>query len=164
VSAILHLTLPEPPSSNVYWRIVPGRGLTPSDEALEYKARVAKLCVQLRPLVGPVIWSGVWYRGRKTGDLSNRQKVLEDSLIGFAYLDDGQIEEYRRWRRSDEQPSNPRVVLELEGAAFATVEQARAAAEKKQQAAAKRRATVRRNQAEKAIAERILAGGLRRQR
>lgn len=157
MTAIVRITVPMPPSANEYWRSAPGRGLVPSKEATEYKAKVRTLLATTRPLVGDVVLSAVIYRARKAGDLGNRLKVLEDALIGIAYLDDGQIAEYRRVRRSDAQPERARVELELEGEAFASPKQVVDAAAAKQSASAKRRATVNRNR--RAAARCLACGG-----
>lgn len=138
----LRLSLPYPPSGNRYWRASRGRGMVPSHEALRYKATVAKLLAGQRPLWGDVVMSGVIYRPRPVGDLGNRLKVLEDALQGFAYLDDSQIAEYRRLRRSDDWPGEPRVMLHLTGERFATRAEAAQHAAAKASTAAKRRATL----------------------
>jgi len=114
------LSVPVPPSSNVYWRT---RVITPnhakpfvstyvSVEAMKYKVltKNAVLVAGMRPIRKPieVVFYGVWYRARKSGDLKNRNKVLEDALEGAAYDNDSQIAE-AHWWRSDADPGNARV-------------------------------------------------------
>jgi Holliday junction resolvase RusA-like endonuclease len=52
------------------------------------------------------------YRPRKSGDLSNRVKILEDSLQGFCFKNDSQIVELY-CRRFDDK-ANPRVEVRIE--------------------------------------------------
>lgn len=115
----LRLVLPYPPSANQYWRIVPRRGLVPSDEAKRYRTTVAMMLIRCRALLGELVVSGTVYRPQASGDLSNRLKCMEDCLQGLAYLDDGQIAEYRSLRR-DVDKLNPRVELEIWGERWAT--------------------------------------------
>lgn len=88
--------LPEPPSSNRYWR-THGHVTYRTREAKAYVELVATLTHDLRvnggPLfpVGDVSVSVLWHRGRKAGDLDNRSKVLYDALQGSLYTDDAQI-------------------------------------------------------------------------
>jgi crossover junction endodeoxyribonuclease RusA len=99
-NGIYEAWLPEPPSSNHYWRTRVARtrlGRTyvqtyVSPEARRWKENVWLLtrAAGWRPLRGPVALEIAWYP-RRGGDLSNRVKVLEDALIGSAYLDDGQV-------------------------------------------------------------------------
>lgn len=109
----ISLTLPYPPSTNRYWRNVRGRMIV-SPEAKAYKAEVGWLARQagIEPLEGELFVTARVYRPRKAGDLSNRQKVLEDALEGFAYLDDSQIAGYYYTRHDDKK--NPRVELEID--------------------------------------------------
>jgi crossover junction endodeoxyribonuclease RusA len=146
MTARIRLTLPTPPSANSYWTSAPGRGLVPTDIAKEYKAKVAELTRSTvsAPLVGEVTWVGTWYRARRSGDLGNRLKVLEDALNEWAFLDDAQIVAYD-WRRSDEEPEAPRVELLLVGDAFASPRQMAEHRHAREQAAQKRRATTRMN-------------------
>lgn len=95
-------------------------GNVPSAEALKYRADVARLLAGCRPLLGDIVVARCHvFRPRKSGDLINRLKVLEDALQGLAYLDDGQICAYRDLERLDD-PDRPRVELELYGTRFAT--------------------------------------------
>lgn len=112
----IRVTLPYPPSTNTAWRSVVIRGqvrVLLSKEGRLYKKAVADLCVRagITPLVGPVNFRAFVYRPRKAGDLSNRQKILEDALQGFAYRDDSQIVHYDWWRFDDK--ANPRIEVTI---------------------------------------------------
>lgn len=112
----MRLTLPYPPSANRYWRI-DRRGFTyVSPEAKRYKAKVRWLGIaaKARPLEGPVVMRLAVYRPRRVGDLSNRIKVLEDSLCGVAFDDDEQVVEIYAIRLEDR--ANPRVEVTVEPA------------------------------------------------
>lgn len=99
------LTLPEPPSSNRYWRVARGRPYL-SAEAKAYKQEV--LARALAAGVGynrvpfgsgtPVRVTLRWYRSRRAGDLDNRAKVALDSLNGVLWLDDKQVIELHLYR------------------------------------------------------------------
>src|SRR5262245_50712389 len=105
-------TLPYPPSANRYWRNMRNREVL-SAEAREYKKRAAqeaRLACD-HPLSGDVGLELTVYRPRKSGDLSNRIKVLEDALIGVAYHDDSQVTELYAFRRDDK--LYPRVVVRV---------------------------------------------------
>lgn len=111
---MIHLTLPYPPSANVYWRAWKGRMLV-SREARAYKAGVLARCKLMRlgkPLTGAVALFVRVYRPRRVGDLGNRLKVLEDALQGIAFEDDDQVIEVHMWREDDKE--NPRVEVTVE--------------------------------------------------
>lgn len=147
----LRLVLPYPPSANAYWRIVPKRGLVPSDEAKRYKLVVSLMLIRCRALMGELVVSGTVYRPQASGDLGNRMKVLEDALQGLAYLDDGQIAEYRSLRR-DVDRANPRVELEIWGERWATRAEVEEHREEKRAANAQRKKTTAANRALKRLA------------
>ncbi len=107
---MITITLPYPPSANRYWRMVKGRIIV-SAEAKAYKMRVGLMCAasKLRPLVGDVSLSVEVYRPAKRGDLDNTLKILQDSLRGFAFVDDSQVVEIYA-RRGDDK-DNPRAVV-----------------------------------------------------
>lgn len=140
----LRLVLPLPPSANRYWVSAPRRGLVLSAESKAYKTQVSWLLVRCRALLGSLSVSGTVYRPRRSGDLGNYLKCLEDALQGWAYLDDGQIAEYRHLRRAED-PSSPRVELEIRGEAWATREQEQASREGRRVANVKRKKTIREN-------------------
>lgn len=105
----IELTLPEPPSSNRYWRNVNGRMIL-SKEAREYRKAVALTCLRVfrgEPMVGPVSVTLVWHRGRKSGDLDNRIKQALDALQGSLIGDDAQICELHCFRADDK--ADPRL-------------------------------------------------------
>lgn len=112
----MKLRLPYPPSANRYWRTDRGHLPHLSDEAKAYKKQVAwALVAQLgraKPLQGDVVLHLVVFRPRKAGDLSNRIKVLEDVLQGYAYEDDSQVVELHALRLDDK--ANPRVEVRVE--------------------------------------------------
>lgn len=108
----MKMTLPLPPTANLYWRIFRGRAVQ-SAEAKNYKRMVAframnqDISNRPEPLKGDVVVNLVVYRKWKRGDLDNFQKVLLDSLKGIAFEDDSQVVEIHA--RREEDPANPRV-------------------------------------------------------
>lgn len=100
----LTLHLPEPPSVNHYYAVVRGRKIL-SKVGRQYKLAVqAVYASEFRTVMaafpeGPVSVTYVWTRGRKTGDLLNREKALMDALNGLAFTDDSQIVECHAYRR-----------------------------------------------------------------
>jgi Holliday junction resolvase RusA-like endonuclease len=88
------------PSANKYWRTrsINGRAVTyVSDEAKAFKMKIYLLSKsqKIKPTINPVSVQMVWHRktDKSRGDLDNRIKVVLDSLIGIAYVDDKQVEE-----------------------------------------------------------------------
>lgn len=117
---IVILMLPEPPSSNRYWRHAKGRTYL-SAEALAYRAAVAAVWAEVRTknrrikkLAGPIAVTLHWHRGRKSGDLDNRIKQLLDALRGWAYDDDKQVVEIHAYRH--DKPRHANVVVTIEAA------------------------------------------------
>ena len=106
------ITLPYPPSANVYWRVWNGRVLL-SREARSYKQKAALLAKSqgATPIEGDVELRLSVFRPRRSGDLSNRIKVLEDALNGVAFVDDSQVVRIVANRFDDK--SNPRVEVEI---------------------------------------------------
>ena len=113
----IKLTLPEPPSSNRYWRRRQGQhALYHSPEAKAYQQAVLAVWLRRPPaqrkaLDGPLSLTFHWHRSAKRGDLSNRVKIVEDCLRGLAYADDGQIAELHGYRC--ESPRNGYLVVEI---------------------------------------------------
>lgn len=107
------LTLPYPPSANIYWRHNRGR-IHRSEEADAYIEQVGWLCVNARVqrLEGHVCISVDVYRPARRGDLDNSLKVLIDALRGYAYTDDSQILEIHAMRHDDKK--DPRVEVSIE--------------------------------------------------
>lgn len=109
------LTLPEPPSSNRYWRHAKGRTYV-SAEALAYRQEVAAQWLQRpakmrRKMTGAVRIDIRWYRSQKRGDLDNRIKQVLDALQGLAYDDDKHITEIHAYRLDDAEA--PRMTVTL---------------------------------------------------
>jgi Holliday junction resolvase RusA-like endonuclease len=98
------------PSSNRLWRTCRGV-ITKSQVARDYQrtVKLTALAAGVRPLKGDVVLTIAVYRERKVGDLSNRIKIVEDALIGVAYLDDKQVVELHATRHDD--PADPRLVV-----------------------------------------------------
>jgi crossover junction endodeoxyribonuclease RusA len=101
----MRLMLPTPPSANRYWRTYRNR-VVRSDEAVAYKAEVARIAQQQLPPTDKMIRKGGkvgvvvhWVRQRRAGDLDNRLKVLFDALEGICYEKDSQIVEIHAYRR-----------------------------------------------------------------
>jgi crossover junction endodeoxyribonuclease RusA len=106
------LTLPWPPSANVYWRYDRGH-VHRSIVADQYRTAVGWACnaAQVSPLTGNVRVTIHLYRPAKRGDTDNFLKQLLDALQGFAYADDKQIVEIHAYRHDDK--NHPRVEVEV---------------------------------------------------
>lgn len=80
-----------------------------SAEAREYRQVVAYICNQagLEPSKDLNELTVKWYRKRKSGDLSNKIKVIEDALQGFLYVNDSQIDTMHLHRFEDKK--HPRI-------------------------------------------------------
>ena len=106
---MIRLTLPEPPSANAYWRRA-GTYLHRSHAADRYIAAVkaAVAFAGIMQIRGAVELRFVWYRKKRSGDLDNRVKVLQDALKHWAFGDDGKV---RRLvcEMSDDEPTHARV-------------------------------------------------------
>lgn len=115
----INLTLPYPPSANRYWRSVvnkkTGRAMVfVSEEAKQFKRDVRTLvhrAIKDTLIVGEISLTARFFRPQRSGDLSNRIKVLEDAMQGVVYADDKQIVEIHASRHEDKQ--NPRVEVEI---------------------------------------------------
>lgn len=109
---MLVLTLPEPPSSNRWWRKFNNR-MVLSAEARAYKKLVwgyvmeRKIRGKKQAWDGPIAITLDWYRGRKSGDLDKRLGVAIDALQGAVYENDSQIVELVARRFDDK--ANPRL-------------------------------------------------------
>jgi crossover junction endodeoxyribonuclease RusA len=106
------ISLPYPPSANVYWRNFQGLTVV-SQEARNYKAQAGWLAKSqdVRLLDGDIAVSLKLYRPQKKGDIDNRIKVLLDALQGVAFENDSQIVELHVFRYDDK--ANPGVEVEL---------------------------------------------------
>ena len=113
----VELTLPEPPSSNRLWRNGRGRVYS-ADAAKDFKAEVYAIYLKSRlprvvfPKGQAVKVTMVWYRQRKAGDLSNRIKIVEDSLNGLLWADDKQISELHVTRVDGQRPGRLHLIAE----------------------------------------------------
>lgn len=115
---VLHLVLPVPPSTNRLWRNRGGRTIK-SLPAREYEGAVQDVLARagLNPYrprwaAGDVGYHLVWYRARRTGDASNRLKLIEDVLTGWVYTDDKQVA-FGAFERRDDDPRHARIELWL---------------------------------------------------
>jgi crossover junction endodeoxyribonuclease RusA len=117
--AIINLQLPEPPSSNRYWRQARGR-LYVSAEANAYKLVVmAAIRRSRKSWEGPVPFphptevciTAHWTRAKRMGDLDNRLKVVIDALRGLAFTDDKQVTEIHAFRHDS--PKNGGLELSI---------------------------------------------------
>ena len=106
------LTVPYPPTTNNLYMTVRGKRVK-TQAARAYAVIVQTLCMAqgLEPMEGPVLLMVTVYRPRKTGDLDNTLKAIQDSLKGFAFKDDRQIVEIHAYRRDDK--ANPRAVVTI---------------------------------------------------
>lgn len=113
---MIALTLPYPPTMNMYWRNVAIRGKPRtliSADGRNYKTAVAMLgkkC-RARPLAGPLRVVLVVYRPRRIGDLDNVLKPVLDALKGIAFEDDSQVTQLLATRCDDKE--NPRVEVKV---------------------------------------------------
>ncbi len=105
------LTLPYPPTANLYWRKWRNR-IVKSGAAREYQRDVGNLVGPMSPVAGPVRIVLDVFRPRRRGDLDNTLKVLIDALKGHAFHDDAQVAEIVARRHED--PANPRVEISIE--------------------------------------------------
>ena len=107
------LTLPLPPSANVYWRMWRNR-MVVSTEAKNYKIAAGwqAKAAGVEPLRGPVAVTMHVYRARKAGDLDNKIKCLFDALNGIAWEDDSQVVELHAYMHDDK--NAPRVEIEMQ--------------------------------------------------
>lgn len=107
---MIHLVLPEPPSVNRVWRKGKGGKLYLAPSVARFRAGVERAVLEAgirRPPFGPrtaVRYELVWYRSRKSGDLSNRLKALEDALNGLVWADDKQVVGFTCARVDGERP------------------------------------------------------------
>lgn len=113
--APVRLTLPYPPTVNMYWRHSGNRTYI-SHEGRAYKERVADRAREqgAEPLVVPVMLAARIYRPRRSGDLDNVFKALLDGLKTVAYTDDKQVKRFLDVELLDDK-QDPRVEVALWG-------------------------------------------------
>ncbi len=101
VVRVRSLVLPEPPSSNRWWRMVGPRMVT-SKEARAYKevTSLRALGQGVRQIRRPnlVAIEIHWYRHRRAGDLDKRLGILLDALQAVGYENDSQVIELHAFR------------------------------------------------------------------
>lgn len=126
---VLCLRLPEPPSSNRYWRHARGRTYL-SREAIDYRRAVAEAYAGQGQAAmfadAPIVVSFTWYRSRRAGDLDNRAKQVLDALQGLAYANDAQIVELHAYRK--DAPRRGRLMVQVYAATHDAVPALTAAA------------------------------------
>lgn len=108
------MTLPYPPSVNALYIPVARGRLVLSEAGRNYHEQAGwstRFFYRGEPLTGDVALRLTFYRPRRTGDLSNLLKCLEDSFTGILYVDDAQIVEEHLFRLED--PARPRVEVAL---------------------------------------------------
>lgn len=106
MSELIELWLPYPPTVNhTYIRGRRGK-VFKSAEAMAFFEEVRYKYADLEPLIGDIVLSIDFYRPRKSGDVDNRIKALQDSLQGLAYVNDSQIVELHI-RRLDDKKKHP---------------------------------------------------------
>ena len=112
----MRLTLPLPPTANLYWRTIrSGKGCRTlvSEAGRAYKDRAELLGkAQCREkLLGPVRVDLIIYFPNRCGDLDNRIKPTLDALQGVAIKNDSQVVALSARRMIDKE--NPRVEVEI---------------------------------------------------
>jgi Holliday junction resolvase RusA-like endonuclease len=107
-NATTSLMLPYPPTVNRYLGVT-RKGLRfKSKEGKDYceAVRLIGQAQRIKPVAGKVALTIHLFRPRKSGDLTNFFKVLEDSLEGILYENDRQIVEHHAFLHDDAE--NPR--------------------------------------------------------
>lgn len=96
---MMMITLPWPPTGNLYWRFIMTKGKNPqpvivrSRDARKYLEKVSDIfqAAGIRPVLGLVDVTFLLFRPAQRGDLDNHLKVVLDAMQGFAYYDDNQV-------------------------------------------------------------------------
>lgn len=114
------LTLPYPPSVNhSHWHTRSGaRVLKPAARAFYEEVAAIAHNAGVEPIVGKVALTMHIYSAAVNEDASNRIKLLEDALQGFAYENDKQVSEIHVYKHDAEKPKrkNARVEVEVKAA------------------------------------------------
>jgi hypothetical protein len=111
----LILTLPVPPSGNAAYRAVPGRVISsPEWKAYQKAIDIFAMTKRIKKFDAPqeIGLTIRWYRERKSGDLTNREKTIEDALQGVAYDNDAQVRQ-KQSQRFDDYWGPPRIEVEV---------------------------------------------------
>ena len=106
--------MPYPPTVNtLYGNKANGKGRYLTDRGKEFKETVQLTCMLKKTgyIEGEIVFSIDVFRPRKSGDLDNLIKSLQDSLEGICYKNDNQIVEIHARRFED--AKNPRVEIKL---------------------------------------------------
>jgi Holliday junction resolvase RusA-like endonuclease len=110
------LTLPWPPSANVYWRSDRGY-VHVSAEAKAYKNEVGWMCreQEVEMFNGPIEIIIHAYMPSSRGDLGNVEKVTSDSLQGYCYENDVQLHHIELFRHEASKPKrkNAKVIVTI---------------------------------------------------
>jgi Holliday junction resolvase RusA-like endonuclease len=109
----MKITLPYPPTTNNLYFTRNGKRFL-SNEGRDYKANVLAICFaeRVKPLSGELVLTANVYRPRKTGDLDNCLKIIQDSLKGSCFEDDRQIVEIHAFRFDDKEKPRVEVLIE----------------------------------------------------
>lgn len=106
------LTLPLPPTANLYYRSVGKRVLiSAAGRAFKSHCSLLALAQKAERHEGEVKVAGTVYMARLGCDLDNRTKPLLDALKGVCYADDIQVAEIHLRRGLDR--SDPRVEITI---------------------------------------------------
>jgi Holliday junction resolvase RusA-like endonuclease len=107
------ITLPYPPATNNLYATVRGRRVK-TQRCRDFHADVHALALEagIKRMAGELSLSVDIYRPRRSGDLDNTLKIIQDSLTGLAWDDDSQVVEIHARRFDDK--DNPRAVITIQ--------------------------------------------------
>ncbi len=109
------MVLPVPPSGNSAYRVA-GRRVISSKEWLEYQAAIGIFAStkRIKKIAAPqqIGLTIRWYRERAKGDLTNREKTIEDALQGICFDNDAQVQR-KASIRYDDFSGSPRIEVEV---------------------------------------------------
>lgn len=110
-------TIPYPPSINhAHWHTASGaRVLKPHTRKFYDDVAIIAANACAEPISGKVSLTLHIYCAAVNEDISNRIKVTEDALQGYAYHNDKQVSELHIYRHEAEKPKrkNARVIVEV---------------------------------------------------
>lgn len=109
----INLTLPVPPITNQRLQ-KSGNHFYRKKENTLYQKEVRLICLgkRIKPILGEVSMSIIWYRKECRGDIDSRWKDLCDALEGVAYENDRFIKIFTVLR-DDTQKTNPRIEVKI---------------------------------------------------